>query len=93
LASVAVAYFKQRTGYVHRQEQRGAGHQVLVIQVTGVNTRRPARNASGGATPMLPKGCSGTSILSENFATPRFSQAPGSRPWRNLSASARRAAG
>ena len=37
----------------------------------GALLTRPA--ASSGATPMLPKkGCSGSSMLSENFATLRF---------------------
>ena len=39
LRGVAVADLEQRARHVHRNPQRRAGHQFLVVEVAGVNAR------------------------------------------------------
>src|SRR6266852_3941615 len=58
LSGVSVTGEKQRAFRMHGNEKRRARNQFLVVQVAGMDPRRPAADASRnirGATPMLPK--------------------------------------
>ena len=46
LAGVAIAHEKQRPRRVHRQIQRGAGYQFLIVKVAAVDARRRAVDAA-----------------------------------------------
>ena len=45
LRRVAVADLEQRARHVHRNEQRRAGDQLLVVEIAGVRARRIAADA------------------------------------------------
>jgi hypothetical protein len=46
LRRVAVANLEQRAGHMHGNEQRRPGHELLVIEIAGVNVRRIAADAA-----------------------------------------------
>src|SRR5437879_10817315 len=47
LAGVAVADFKQRAGRMNGNVQRRSCHEILVVQIAGLNPRRIATETSG----------------------------------------------